>query len=60
MEILGKAYDVIYAFINIMKTIFTIFQVDEPDFDLTGPNLDSIFENVGTIVTALGLDKEAE
>ena len=48
-EYLEKGIKVINSFITIMKTIFKIFKVDEPDFDLTGENLDTIEKELGNI-----------
>ena len=48
-DMLNKATAIVYSFINIMKTIFKIFKVDEPDFDLTGENLDTIVSELGNI-----------
>ena len=48
-DILNKAIPILNSFITIMKTIFKIFKVDEPDFDLTGENLDTIEKELGNI-----------
>ena len=53
-DALNKGIVIVEAFIAIMKTIFKIFKVDEPDFDLTGENLDSLEENIGIIADQLG------
>lgn len=53
-DILNKAIPILNSFITIMKTIFKIFKVDEPDFDLTGENLDTIEGELGKIVDAIG------
>ena len=48
-EYLEKGIAVVESFIKIMKAIFKIFKVDEPDFDLTGENLDTIEKELGNI-----------
>ena len=48
-DTLNKGIAIVYSFINIMKAIFKIFKVDEPDFDLTGENLDTITTELGNI-----------
>ena len=48
-EYLDKGVKILDSFILIMKTIFKIFKVDEPDFDLTGENLDTITTELGNI-----------
>ena len=53
-EYLEKGIKVINSFITIMKTIFKIFKVDEPDFDLTGENLNTIEGELGKIADVLG------
>lgn len=48
-DTLNKAIAIVNSFIIIMKKIFAIFKIDEPDFDLTGENLDTIEEELGKI-----------
>ena len=45
---------ILNSFIIIMKKIFAIFKIDEPDFDLTGDNLETIEKELGNIADQLG------
>ncbi len=53
-EYLEKGIKVVNSFIIILKTIFKIFKVDEPDFDFTGENQQTIETELGKIVDAIG------
>ena len=48
-DALTKGIAIVKSFIAIMKAIFKIFKVDEPDFDLTGENLTTIETELGNI-----------
>ncbi len=48
-DTLNKAIAIVNSFIIIMKKIFAIFKIEEPDFDLTGENLDTIEKELGNI-----------
>lgn len=54
-DYLNKAIAIVNSFIVIMKTIFAIFKIDEPEFDLTGEggNLETIETELGKIVDQL-------
>ena len=48
-EYIEKASTNGLAIIEIVKTIFAIFGVDELEYDVTGPNWDTIKDNLETI-----------
>lgn len=48
-DTLNKAIAIVNSFIIIMKKIFAIFKIDEPDFDLTDGNLEAIEAELGKI-----------